>query len=185
MSQYPMLLFGLVSSLIWACSMAGPIEEKWGVPLEGPIGRKEHVVSILAAKTQSDLEKQKLKVAKPTAALLSLIDIMPLLYVYDSLGSDRDIEDLARLSPYYLGESAGALYRCLLLRKGRKIEPILEKLAATKTNECIQRFGLDSNICLAEKEYRAILTSYMEKISALSKSGETTLSCTTTGWSSM
>jgi hypothetical protein len=185
MSQYPMLLVGLVSSLIWACSFAGPIEEKWGVPLEGPFGLKQYVVSILAAKTQPDLEKQKLKVAKPTADLLSVIDIMPLLYVYDSLGSDRDIEDLASLSPYYLGESAGTLYRCLLLRKGRKIQPILEKLAATKANECIQRFGLGSNICLPEKEYRASLKSYTEKISALSKSGETTPSCTTTGWSSM
>ena len=185
MNRYQLIFLGLVSTFMCGCSIAGPVEEKWGAPLEGPFGLKEYVVAILSAKSQPDFGTQKLQVAKPTADLLSVIDVMPLLYAYDSLGSERDVEDLAKLSAYYLGESAGTLYRCLLLRKGQKIQSALKKLVVMKSNECIQRFGLDVNVCLQEEEYRASLTNYIETISNLTKTRGTIPTCSTTGWSSM
>jgi hypothetical protein len=166
-------------------AIADPIEEKWGAPLKGPFGLKEYVVSILLVKSQPDFEDQKLKVSKPTAAFLSAIDVMPLLYAFDSFQSERDIKDLAQLSSYYVGEAAGELYRCLVLRKGEKIRSVLETLAAKKSNECIDRFGSHSKICVPDKEYKASLKSYVDTIVALTKAHSTTPGCTTTGWSEM
>jgi hypothetical protein len=185
MKRYQMLIIGFIMSVTTGFAFAGSIEEKWGAPLVGPFGLKEYVVSLLSAKSQPDFEQQKLKVAKPTAELLSKIDVMPFLFAYDSLGAERDIEDLAKLSPYYLGEAAGTLYQCLVLRKGQKILPALQKLAKRKSNECIERFGQDANVCLSDNEYRAHIKKYIEAISSLTKTNQTTSLCTTSGWSSM
>jgi hypothetical protein len=185
MNRSQIFVLGLMIFVTEGFAFAGSSEEKWGAPLVGPFGLKEYVVLILSAKSQPDLESQELKVAKPTADLLNKIDVMPLLFVYDSLGSERDTEDLAKLTPYYLGEAAGTLYQCLVLRKGQKILPTLKRLAKNISNECIDRFGKEANICLAEKDYRRHLTNYIETISALTKTGGTTALCTTSGWSSM
>lgn len=185
MNRYQIFLSLLLMLLTENSAIAGSIEEKWGAPLVGPFGLKSYVVAILFAKSQSDFESQKQKVPKPTSDLLSELDVMPFLFVYDSLGSERDIEDLANLSPYYMGEAAGTLYQCLLLRKGQKILPDLKKLANKKSNECIEKFGREASICLSDKQYREYLKNNIETISIQTKKGGTTPLCTTRGWSSM
>ena len=165
--------------------MAGPVEDKWGAPLNGPYGLKRVIVSVLYMKGQSDFEDQKLKVSKQTAEFMENIDVATLLYAYDSLSSKRDIRDLASMTSYYLGEANGVLYRCLILRKGKAIMPALEELAAKHANECIDHFGTQTKMCLSDKEYRDSLSYYMDTIAKLTKTHSTEAGCTTASWAQM
>jgi hypothetical protein len=185
MTRYQTLASAIIVCSLCGRAMAGPVEDKWGAPLSGPFGLKQYIVSVLYMKTQPDFEDQKLKASKPTAEFLDNIDVMPFLYAFDSFQSKKDVEDLANLSSYYLGEAAGELYRCLVLRKGEKIKPALKKLAANKSNECIDRFGAQAKICLPDKEYRDTLRRYIETITTLTKTHSTKPGCTTAGWSKM
>jgi hypothetical protein len=164
---------------------AGSIESKWGAPLVSPIGLKEIIISTLDMKNQPDFKSQMHKVSKPTANFMNDIDVATFLYAYDSFSSKRDIEDLASLDSYYLGEANGVLYRCLVLRKGMEIMPALKKLASKSSNECIDRFGSQSNICVSDKEYRSTLAYYISTITKLSKTNSTEAGCTTADWGNM
>lgn len=183
--RYHNFICAIIFSTLCGNVMAGSVEDKWGAPLKGPFGLKRVIVSVLNMKGQPDFEDQKLKVNKPTAEFMEDIDVATLLYTFDSLSSTRDIEDLASLTPYYLGEANGVLYRCLILRKGKTILPALKKLAATPSNECTDRFGVQAKICSSDKEYRDTLNYYVGTIARLTKTHSTEAGCTTADWAKM
>ena len=58
-------------------------------------------------------------------------------------------------------------------------------LAATKSNECIERFGAKGKVCLSEAEYRDELTHYIKTVTTLTETRSTKSGCTTAGWSKM
>lgn len=100
-------------------------------------------------------------------------NVVDLLLLFDAMDSDRSLETLASLSPYYFGAHPGEIYTCLLLRKGKKIKPFLIKLLNSKSNECIARFkdvpvsgtpGAKVYACLSDDLYRTLLKSYLEDI---------------------
>lgn len=185
MTQYCNLVLVAIVWTLCGNVMAGPVEDKWGAPLAGPIGLKQYIVSILYMQNQSDFGDQQRNVSKPTAEFLNDIEVAPILYAFDSFQSKRDINDLASLSAYYLGEANGVLYRCLVLRKGSKIMSALESLTANPSNECISRFGSEGKMCIEDKQYRDTLKYYINTISTLTKAHSTEPGCTTEGWSKM
>jgi hypothetical protein len=63
------------------------------------------------------------------------------LSLFDTLGSPEALGVLASLSGYYLGARGEELYRCLVLRKGKALEPYLEQYLHNGNPECSQELG--------------------------------------------
>lgn len=102
-----------------------------------------------------------------------------LLLLFDSMASPRSARTLASLAPYYLGEAAGEMYSCLVLRKGKSIMPALSQLASSNQNECIEKYGPPEtdpkgakiSPCLSDLEYR-------KRLRFLIQESESNQSCT-------
>ena len=109
-----------------------------------------------------------------TAAQTSEIDwrLLNLLLLYDKRNDLVDINNLATLSGYYLGAAPGEVYSCLVLRKGKKIQPSLKELLKQNKNECPTQ--LDSTghkisgkavlRCLSAEDYERKLTAFINAI---------------------
>jgi hypothetical protein len=67
--------------------------------------------------------------------------VLALLLLFDSWNSEDSLRVLASFSNYYLGEASGALYDCLVLRKGKSIRPYLEEELRSNRNECRQNYS--------------------------------------------
>lgn len=91
-------------------------------------------------------------------------DVGKLILLYDSMSSNKSLETLASLNPYYLGEATGEIYHCVLRRKGKRIEPALTRLLNSNRNECTQKYGTNSPYCLRDDLYREKLKSTIEAI---------------------
>jgi hypothetical protein len=63
------------------------------------------------------------------------------LSLFDSLGSPEALGVLASLSGYYLGARGEELFRCLVLRKGKALEPYLEQYLHNGNPDCSQQLG--------------------------------------------
>jgi hypothetical protein len=66
--------------------------------------------------------------------------VLALLLLYDSWNSKESLRVLASFSDYYLGEAPGAVYDCIVLRKGKRIRPYLEQELSSPLNECRQNY---------------------------------------------
>jgi len=60
---------------------------------------------------------------------------------FDSMDSPQALGVFASLSGYYLGGRAEQVYRCLTLRKGKAIEPLLAEGARSGNLECVRELG--------------------------------------------
>ena len=93
-----------------------------------------------------------------------------LLLLFDSMRSEKSMETLASLSPYYLGEAGDEIYSCVLLRKGRRIKPVLSQLLKSPHNECMERFAASggkpdtAQVCFTDQEYRNRLKQFLVDI---------------------
>jgi len=65
------------------------------------------------------------------------------LLLFDRMDSPEALSMFASLSGYYLGAPAEKLYQCLALRKGKALEPQLERYLHDGNPECINELGQD------------------------------------------
>ena len=106
-------------------------------------------------------ERRDLQSAPPFVEHAS--DVLSLVLLFDSRQSEESLGTLASLNSYYLGESAGEIYRCLLLRKGGRIRPQLARLESEAPTECLQRFG-KGNTCLTQEAAQRRLAGILSDI---------------------
>jgi len=99
-----------------------------------------------------------------------LSDVEELVLLFDSMSSDRSVNTLASLSPYYLGEASSEMYACLVVRKRERIRQALLGLLSSKKNECIDKYGnsvpsgIGISVCLPDGTYRRNLKQYLKSI---------------------
>ncbi len=90
---------------------------------------------------------------------------LSLLFLFDSMSSEKSLKILASLSPYYFGAFGGEIYHCLLIRKGFYIEKYLKTLLESDRNECFSRFGDKNRICLSHDQYKSEIRTVLKLIS--------------------
>jgi len=95
--------------------------------------------------------------------------IESVLALLDGHNEPDSLDVLTSLSSYYLGEAAGGLYRCLIIRKGATIKGRLASLLASDDNECARRFNSlppseRRAACLDDVVYRAKLRAMLGQI---------------------
>lgn len=98
-------------------------------------------------------------------------DIFDLLYVFDSMSSEKSLKTLASLVFYYIGEHPGETYSCLVRRKGEKIKPYFEELLKSGKDECNEKFGqqkaIEIKICYGDNEhptYKDVIKQHLWEI---------------------
>lgn len=82
--------------------------------------------------------------------------VVSLLLLFDSRQTDASRKTLASLSSYYLGESGGEIYRCLLLRKGASIRNDLAAVLRVTPTECSRELGKSAACLSAEAVKRSV-----------------------------
>lgn len=109
-----------------------------------------------------------------------LHDTMHLILLFGPLNSPHSLETLASLSSYALPEADSNIYSCVLLNKGKAIEPFLKRILLSRhPNECIARFGARNAtgispgvslkhavICLDNAGQRQVVRSVLHAIAA-------------------
>ena len=89
--------------------------------------------------------------------------MMDLFLLFDAWDSDAALIELAALSSYYTGESSNEIYSCIVVRKGPRIVPFLER-EAQGNGECASRFAEKKGVCVEEKWRRSRLRSLSHRI---------------------
>jgi hypothetical protein len=113
------------------------------------------------------------------------------LSLFDSLGSPEALGVLASLSGYYLGARGEELYRCLVLRKGKSLEPYLEHYLHNGNPECSQEQGptftkpssaLDGYaLCRNDQQHKAHLATLIAAIYSASPCSDSEFAALSTG----
>jgi len=93
---------------------------------------------------------------------------------FDPMDLPQALGVLASLSGYYLGARAELVYRCLTLRKGKTIEPLLAEAARNGNHECARELGqeftspssaLDGRVlCRSRQDQAAFLADLIAEI---------------------
>jgi len=91
-------------------------------------------------------------------------DIASLILILDSHSDASTLKALSELSSYYLGESGGELFHCVVLRKGSTLAPNLRKLLADDRSDCRVTLGKESTHCLSDAEYRSNLQGIIAEL---------------------
>ena len=96
------------------------------------------------------------------------------LLLFDPMDSPEALGVFASLGGYYLGERADKVYRCLALRKGKTIEPLLAANSRSGDLECARDLGeefarpssaLDGKaLCRSLQDRAALLAALMAEI---------------------
>jgi hypothetical protein len=90
-------------------------------------------------------------------------DVNALLVLFDSMQSEASERILANLGSYYLGESAGELYECVVLRKGKRMVPYLRR--ELRYSDCArQTRGKYRNLCRSRANRQAYLGSIIQQL---------------------
>jgi len=92
--------------------------------------------------------------------------IMSLVLLFDEWDSEKSMETLADLGSYYLGAHGGELLSCIIVRKGSLAQATLDAVRRSDRNDCAQRFGRSSPICVDEQAYRSALDELVDRIEA-------------------
>ena len=113
------------------------------------------------------------------------------LSLFDQLGSPEALGVLASLSGYYLGARGTELYRCLVLRKGKALEPYLEQYLHNRNPECSQELGatftkpssaLDGYaLCRSDQQQKAHLATLIAAIYSESACSDSEFAALSTG----
>jgi hypothetical protein len=111
------------------------------------------------------------------------------LSLFDSLGSPEALAMFASLSGYYLGARGEELYDCLSLRKGKALEPYLEKYVRNGNAECSQELGQSFTkpsdalrgyaLCPSGQQQKAHLTSLIAEIDSSQSCSDSKLAAVT------
>jgi hypothetical protein len=89
-----------------------------------------------------------------------------LILLYDSWNSKDSLRVLASFSNYYLGEAPGALYDCIVLRKGKTIRPYLEGELHSSRDECVDEFGENRPSLCRHSERKERINDLIRRIDA-------------------
>jgi hypothetical protein len=89
-----------------------------------------------------------------------------LIFLYDSWNSNDSLKVLASFSNYYLGEAPGALYDCVVLRKGKAIRPYLEQELRSDRGECMDEFGESRQSLCRPNERKERINNLIRRIDA-------------------
>jgi hypothetical protein len=89
-----------------------------------------------------------------------------LFFLYDSWNSKDSLRVLASFSNYYLGEAPGALYDCVVLRKGKAIRPYLEQQLRSSRDECMDEFGESRQSLCRPNERKEKINDLIRRIDA-------------------
>jgi hypothetical protein len=109
-----------------------------------------------------------------------LHDTTHLILVLGSLNSHQSLETLVSLSSYAIPEADAGIYDCVLINKGKAIQPLLEKaLASQHANECVEKLGTanvtgaspgvslgKAMMCLNDATQRQVLENALHSIAA-------------------
>jgi hypothetical protein len=104
----------------------------------------------------------KLEELQRESALQS--DIVDLLTIFDSLDTEADLKTLGSLSSYYIGSHGSELFRCLVLRKGPRIEPRLREMLNEAKSECRELLGDTRKVCYSAQELSDKLRTLLKEI---------------------
>jgi hypothetical protein len=118
-------------------------------------------------------------------------NVVSRLSLFDPLGSSEALGVLASLSGYYLGARGEELYRCLVLRKGKALEPYLEQYLHNRNPECSQELGatftkpssaLDGYaLCRSDQQQKAHLATLIAAIYSESACSDSEFAALSTG----
>jgi hypothetical protein len=113
------------------------------------------------------------------------------LALFDQLGSPEALGVLASLSGYYLGARGEELYRCLVLRRGKALEPYLVQYLHNGNPECSQQLGpiftkpssaLDGYaLCPSDQQQKAHLTTLIAAIYSESRCSDSEFAALSSG----
>jgi len=137
------------ASVIFSAPLALNAGQKNEAPGD-PILMKETIVGVLAAGEH----------CKCVDRMQSAIQ--PLLFALARHDDAETNRVLVELSTYRLGVANDEIYHCILSRRGR---PVLHQLTSTSTkNDCGQRLGSKSSMCLTRDERKAVADSIRRAI---------------------
>jgi hypothetical protein len=86
---------------------------------------------------------------------------------FDPMDSPQALGVFASLSGYYLGARAEPVYRCLTLRKGKTIEPLLAEAAHSGNLECVRELGQEFTSPSSGLDGRALCRSRQDQAAFL------------------
>ena len=132
--------------------LAGPPQEP--IPSD-PILMQETIVSVLAA-------GEKCRCIDRMQAA-----IQPLLFALSKQNGTVANKVLVALSTYRLGVANDEIYQCILQRRGPQV--VARLMAKGAKNDCIQRLGTGSSLCLSEAERKHVAEDVLRAIKAGSK----------------
>ena len=91
------------------------------------------------------------------------------LLLFDPMDSPEALGVFASLSGYYLGARAEQTYHCLILRKGKKIEPLLTEQLHGSDLECARELGREFESPSAVLDGKALCRSKQDEASFLAR----------------
>lgn len=146
---------GLGSSLVSGCSSAG------GSTKDSSVWWKSHELTRDAIVGYLEFRHEQPVVAS-NAEFYS--EIVSTILLFDEWDSTESMATLVGLGSYYLGAHGGELFSCVVVRKGSAIRPILDSVRASHGNECANRLGSASPVCLGQQAYESQLEQMGQRI---------------------
>lgn len=74
------------------------------------------------------------------------------------------MQRIVSLSHFELGTAPTEVYQCVVIRKGRRIVPVIERELRRMDNPCESEFGQGSPLCRSGGETEAALQFYRSEI---------------------
>ena len=91
-------------------------------------------------------------------------EISKLVLILDKRDDESSLRALSDLTSYYLGESGGEVLRCVTIRKGKAIVPLLKKDLSVTENDCLASSKNQHGACRTVDEYHNYVTELVNAI---------------------